>query len=171
MQNKKSLNHLAIIMDGNGRWAIDQDLPRTAGHAAGEHSLSRTIDWAIDNRLEWLTVYAFSTENWLRSEEEVDFLMFFNRDILIRRRDEFNQKGVRFRFLGDLTDEKIPDENKELMGETENLTQNNNKLNLNFAAASIRELDILLFPSPSHETVFPSIVPLLSSYVRMSEMI
>ena len=127
------LNHLAIIMDGNGRWAIDKGLDRTAGHAAGEHSLSETIDWAIKNNIQWLTVYAFSTENWFRSSEEVEYLMFFNRDILTRRRDEFNQKGVRFRFLGDLTDEKIPDENKELMGETENLTQNNTKLNLNFA--------------------------------------
>ena len=128
-----NLDHLAIIMDGNGRWALDKGLDRTAGHAAGEHSLSKTIDWAIKNKINWLTVYAFSTENWLRSDEEVEYLMFFNRDILIRRRDEFNQKGVRFRFLGDLTDEKIPDENKELMRETENLTQNNTKLNLNFA--------------------------------------
>ena len=128
-----NLDHLAIIMDGNGRWALDKGLDRTAGHAAGEHSLSITIDWAINNNIKWLTVYAFSTENWLRSDEEVEYLMFFNRDILIRRRDEFNQKGVRFRFLGDLTDEKLPDENKELMGETENLTQNNTKLNLNFA--------------------------------------
>ena len=128
-----NLDHLAIIMDGNGRWALDKGLDRTAGHAAGEHSLSKTIDWAIKNNIKWLTVYAFSTENWLRSDEEVEYLMFFNRDILIRRRDEFNQKGVRFRFLGDLTDEKIPDENKELMGETESLTKNNTKLNLNFA--------------------------------------
>ena len=128
-----NLDHLAIIMDGNGRWALDKGLERTAGHAAGEHSLSKTIDWAIKNNIKWLTVYAFSTENWLRSDEEVEYLMFFNRDLLIRRRDEFNQKGVRFRFLGDLTDEKIPDENKELMEETENLTQNNTKLNLNFA--------------------------------------
>ena len=128
-----NLDHLAIIMDGNGRWALDKGLDRTAGHAAGEHSLSKTIDWAINNNIKWLTVYAFSTENWLRSDEEVEYLMFFNRDILIRRRDEFNQKGVRFRFLGDLTDEKLPDENKELMEETENLTQNNTKLNLNFA--------------------------------------
>jgi undecaprenyl diphosphate synthase len=128
-----NLDHLAIIMDGNGRWAVDKGLDRTAGHAAGEHSLSITIDWAIKNNIKWLTVYAFSTENWLRSNEEVEYLMFFNRDILIRRRDEFNQKGVRFRFLGDLTDEKIPDENKQLMRETENLTQNNTKLNLNFA--------------------------------------
>jgi len=131
--NNNNLDHLAIIMDGNGRWAVDKGLDRTAGHAAGEHSLSKTIDWAIKNNIKWLTVYAFSTENWLRSDEEVDYLMFFNRDILVRRRDEFNQKGVRFRFLGDLTDEKIPDENKALMAETENLTQNNTKLNLNFA--------------------------------------
>ena len=131
--NNNNLNHLAIIMDGNGRWALDKGLDRTAGHAAGEHSLSKTIDWAIKNNIKWLTVYAFSTENWLRSDEEVEYLMFFNRDILIRRRDEFNQKGVRFRFLGDLTDEKIPDENKELMRETENLTQKNTELNLNFA--------------------------------------
>ena len=131
--NNNNLDHLAIIMDGNGRWALDKGLDRTAGHAAGEHSLSKTIDWAIKNNIKWLTVYAFSTENWLRSDEEVEYLMFFNRDILIRRRDEFNQKGVRFRFLGDLTDEKLPDENKELMEDTENLTQNNTKLNLNFA--------------------------------------
>ena len=128
-----NLDHLAIIMDGNGRWALDRGLDRTAGHAAGEHSLSKTIDWAIKNDIQWLTVYAFSTENWLRSDDEVKYLMFFNRDILIRRRDEFNQKGVRFRFLGDLTDEKIPDENKKLMKETENLTKKNTKLNLNFA--------------------------------------
>ena len=133
MDNDQTLRHLAIIMDGNGRWALNQDLPRTAGHAAGEDSLSLTIDWAIENRIEWLTVYAFSTENWLRSEEEVDFLMYFNRDILIRRRDEFKQKGVRFLFLGDLTDSKIPDENKNLMKETEEITKNNNPLNLVFA--------------------------------------
>ena len=112
--NSNNLDHLAIIMDGNGRWALDRGLDRSAGHAAGEHSLSKTIDWAIKNDIQWLTVYAFSTENWLRSDDEVAYLMFFNRDILLRRRDEFNQKGVRFRFLGDLTDKKIPEENKEI---------------------------------------------------------
>ena len=131
--SNNNIDHLAIIMDGNGRWALDKGLDRTAGHAAGEHSLSKTIDWAIKNNIQWLTVYAFSTENWFRSDEEVEYLMFFNRDLLTRRRDEFNQKGVRFRFLGDLTDEKIPKENKELMRKTENLTENNTELNLNFA--------------------------------------
>ena len=128
-----NLNHIAIIMDGNGRWATNQGLERTAGHAAGEFSLSRSIDWALKNNLQWLTVYAFSTENWSRSEDEVDFLMFFNRDILIRRREEFNDKGVRVHFIGDLEDNRIPDENKFLMNETEQLTKNNKKLNLVFA--------------------------------------
>ena len=128
-----NLNHIAIIMDGNGRWATNQGLERTSGHAAGEFSLSRSIDWALKNNLQWLTVYAFSTENWSRSEDEVDFLMFFNRDILIRRREEFNDKGVRFHFIGDLEDNRIPDENKFLMNETEQLTKNNKKLNLVFA--------------------------------------
>ena len=127
------LNHIAIIMDGNGRWATNQGLDRTAGHAAGEFSLSRSIDWSLDNNLEWLTVFAFSTENWSRSKEEVEFLMFFNRDILIRRRDEFNDKGVKFHFIGDLMDERIPGENKRLMSETEEITKNNSNLNLVFA--------------------------------------
>jgi undecaprenyl diphosphate synthase len=78
-------------------------------------------------------VFAFSTENWSRSKEEVDFLMFFNRDILIRRREEFNDKGVKFHFIGDLADERIPDENKRLMSETEEITKNNSNLNLVFA--------------------------------------
>ena len=128
-----NLKHIAIIMDGNGRWAEQRGLDRTAGHAAGEHALSKVIDWALDNNLKWLTVYAFSTENWSRSNEEVDYLMFFNRDLLTRRREEFNEKGVRFFFIGDLKDKMIPDENKKLMKDTESLTRGNKKLNLVFA--------------------------------------
>jgi len=130
---KVNLNHIAIIMDGNGRWAKDKGLERTEGHAAGEQSLSRTIHWALENNIKWLTVYAFSTENWMRSSDEVEFLMFFNRDLLTRRRDEFNKLGVRFHFLGDLEDNKIPNENKVLMSETEKITSSNTELNLVFA--------------------------------------
>ena len=134
MDSKKiNLNHIAIIMDGNGRWAQDKGLERTQGHAAGEQSLSRTIHWALENNIKWLTVYAFSTENWMRSSDEVEFLMFFNRDLLTRRRDEFNKLGVRFHFLGDLEDNKIPNENKVLMSETEKITSSNTELNLVFA--------------------------------------
>mgnify|MGYP001193578560 CR=1 FL=1 len=75
------LNHIAIIMDGNGRWATNQGLDRTAGHAAGEFSLSRSIDWSLNNKLEWLTVFAFSTENWSRSKEEVDFLAMHKKNV------------------------------------------------------------------------------------------
>jgi len=128
-----NLDHIAIIMDGNGRWAEKKGLERTAGHAAGEESLSKSIHWALSNNLKWLTVYAFSTENWMRSSDEVEFLMFFNRDLLKRRREEFNKLGVRFHFLGDLNDEKIPEENKFLMSETEEMTSSNTKLNLVFA--------------------------------------
>ena len=127
------IQHVAIIMDGNGRWATEKNLDRTAGHAAGEHALSKAIYWALENNLSWLTVYAFSTENWTRSSEEVDFLMFFNRDILIRRREEFHEKGVKFNFIGDLKDKRIPEENKKLMKETEIITKDNKKLNLVFA--------------------------------------
>ena len=143
------IKHIAIIMDGNGRWATKQGLDRTAGHAAGEHSLSKAIDWALKNNLEWLTVYAFSTENWKRSAEEVDFLMFFNRDILTRRREEFHEKGVRFNFIGDLRDERIPEENKKLMKETELITQYNKKLNLVFYT----NLNTFILPHLSTHTI------------------
>ena len=76
------IQHVAIIMDGNGRWATEKNLDRTAGHAAGEHALSKAIYWALENNLSWLTVYAFSTENWTRSTEEVDFLLILLNQVL-----------------------------------------------------------------------------------------
>ncbi|MGB0502040.1 MAG: undecaprenyl diphosphate synthase family protein, partial [Acidimicrobiales bacterium] len=72
-------------MDGNGRWAQSQGLPRTEGHKAGEHSLFEVVDAAIDAGVQWLTVYAFSTENWKRPKDEVRFLINFNQEILLRR--------------------------------------------------------------------------------------
>ena len=79
--------HVAIVMDGNGRWAKARGLPRTAGHAAGEAALFDVVEGAIELGIEAVTAYAFSTENWSRSPEEVRFLMGFNRDVLRRRRD------------------------------------------------------------------------------------
>ena len=92
--------HVALVMDGNGRWAQERGLPRTDGHAAGEEALMDTIWGAQDAGIRWLTVYAFSTENWKRSPEEVRFLMGFNRDVLRRRRDEMHSLGVRVRWAG-----------------------------------------------------------------------
>jgi len=87
-------------MDGNGRWAKKQGLPRTAGHEAGEAALLDVIHGAIAVGVKELSAYAFSTENWRRSPDEVKFLMGFNRDVLRRRREEMHELGVRVRWVG-----------------------------------------------------------------------
>src|SRR4051794_41902452 len=87
-------------MDGNGRWAQKRGLKRTDGHAAGEEALFDVVHGALELGIEWLTVYAFSTENWRRPVDEVRYLMNFNRRILRDRRDELNDLGVRVRFSG-----------------------------------------------------------------------
>jgi undecaprenyl diphosphate synthase len=92
--------HVALVMDGNGRWAKQRGLPRTAGHEAGEHSLFDCVEGAIELGIKALSAYAFSTENWRRSPDEVRFLMGFNRDVIRRRRDEMHALGVRIRWAG-----------------------------------------------------------------------
>ena len=124
--------HVGVIMDGNGRWANERGLERTAGHAAGEAALFDTALGALDLGLEWLTVFTFSTENWSRSAEEVQFLMLFNEDLLSRRRDELHDRGVRMLFAGDLADPRIPQSNKDHMREAMELTADNTRLNLVF---------------------------------------
>lgn len=92
--------HVAIVMDGNGRWANERGLPRTDGHARGEHALFDVIEGAIEIGIPYLSAYAFSTENWKRSPDEVRWLMGFNRDVIHRRRDQLNALGVRIRWAG-----------------------------------------------------------------------
>lgn len=92
--------HVAIVMDGNGRWAKQRGLPRTAGHERGEHALFDVVEGAIEIGVQAISAYAFSTENWSRSPEEVRFLMGFNRDVIRRRRDEMHALGVRVRWAG-----------------------------------------------------------------------
>lgn len=92
--------HVAVVMDGNGRWAKQRGLPRTAGHEAGEAALFDVVEGAIEVGVKWLSAYAFSTENWRRSPDEVRFLMGFNRDVIRRRRDEMHAMGVRVRWAG-----------------------------------------------------------------------
>jgi undecaprenyl diphosphate synthase len=92
--------HVAIVMDGNGRWANGKGLTRIEGHKAGEASLLDVVAGAIQLGIKHLSVYAFSTENWRRSPDEVRFLMGFNRDVLHRRRDQLNDWGVRVRWAG-----------------------------------------------------------------------
>jgi undecaprenyl diphosphate synthase len=92
--------HVALVMDGNGRWAKQRGLPRTAGHEAGEASLLDCVHGALELGIDWLSAYAFSTENWKRSPDEVRFLMGFNRDVIRRRRDEMHELGIRIRWVG-----------------------------------------------------------------------
>ncbi|WP_110205202.1 isoprenyl transferase [Nocardioides daejeonensis] len=92
--------HVAIVMDGNGRWAKERGLPRTAGHEQGESSLFDVVEGAIEIGVKAVSAYAFSTENWSRSPDEVRFLMGFNRDVIRRRRDEMHALGVRVRWAG-----------------------------------------------------------------------
>jgi undecaprenyl diphosphate synthase len=92
--------HVAVVMDGNGRWAKDRGLPRTEGHKAGEAALFDVVEGAIEIGVKHVSAYAFSTENWKRSPDEVRFLMGFNRDVIRRRRDEMNEMGVRLRWAG-----------------------------------------------------------------------
>jgi trans,polycis-polyprenyl diphosphate synthase len=92
--------HVALVMDGNGRWAKQRGLPRTEGHKRGEHALFDVIMGAIELGIPNLSAYAFSTENWRRSPDEVRFLMGFNRDVIRRRRDQLHEMGVRVRWAG-----------------------------------------------------------------------
>jgi len=92
--------HVAIVMDGNGRWAKERGLPRTDGHRAGEAVLFDVIEGAIEAGVRYLSVYAFSTENWRRSPDEVRFLMGYSRDVIHRRRDQLDALGVRVRWAG-----------------------------------------------------------------------
>ncbi len=126
-------SHVGLILDGNGRWANARGLPRTAGHLAGEEALFDTVEGAVEIGIKWLTAFTFSTENWSRSDDEVEFLMWFNEDLLLRRRDDLNAQGVRMRFAGDMADPRIPDRNREHMADAEEKTRENDVMNLVFA--------------------------------------
>jgi undecaprenyl diphosphate synthase len=121
---------VAIIMDGNGRWAKERNLPRTEGHKAGEGALFDVIMGAIELGVTNLSAFAFSTENWRRSPDEVRFLMGFNRDVIRRRRDQLSSMGVRIRWAG-----RRPKLWRSVIAElevAEEMTRDNNVLTLQF---------------------------------------
>jgi undecaprenyl diphosphate synthase len=124
--------HVAIVMDGNGRWAQQRGLPRTEGHGAGEEALWDTVKGADEVGVRWLTVYAFSTENWKRPQPEVLYLMNFNRDLLRRRRDELNGMNVRIRWTG-RRDWRMPRSVLKEMRISEQLTRDNTGMTLTIA--------------------------------------
>jgi undecaprenyl diphosphate synthase len=97
---RRTPRHVAIIMDGNGRWAERRGLERTKGHEAGERALFDVVEGALEASIGYLSVYAFSTENWARPRDEVSFLLGFNRALLRQRRDDLDVRGVRIRRIG-----------------------------------------------------------------------
>jgi undecaprenyl diphosphate synthase len=119
-------------MDGNGRWANARGLPRTEGHAAGEEALLDVVNGALEIGVRWITLYAFSTENWRRPADEVRYLMGFNESLLMRRRDELNEKGVRIRFAG-RRDWRVPRRVLKRMDESIELTKGNDRMTMTMA--------------------------------------
>jgi undecaprenyl diphosphate synthase len=132
IDKKRIPRHVACVMDGNGRWATKRGLPRTEGHAAGEEALFDTVEGALDLGLDWLTVYAFSTENWKRPVDEVRYLMGFNERILTDRRDELHGRDVRITFAG-RRDWRVPKRLLKRMDEAVELTKHNKTMTLTIA--------------------------------------
>ena len=124
--------HVAVIMDGNGRWAQGKGLIRTAGHKAGVKTLKNVLKTAIDLRIEALTVYAFSTENWKRPRPEVEFLMKLFSEYLLKELEEMNDYNVRIRFIGRM--EGMPEGLQRQMREAEALMKDNTGIRFNVAA-------------------------------------
>ena len=124
--------HVAMVMDGNGRWARQRGLARTDGHAAGEEALFDAVEGALELGLQWMTVYAFSTENWKRPPDEVRYLMRYNESLLLRRRDELHERDVRIRFLG-RRDWRVPRRLIRRMDEALELTAGNRTMTLTIA--------------------------------------
>jgi undecaprenyl diphosphate synthase len=123
--------HVAIIMDGNGRWAIARGLPRLAGHRAGTENLRRIITASVEFGVRYLTIYAFSTENWGRPREEVEGLMRILEDVIDKELAELNKEGVQLRHIGRL--ERLDPKLQEKVLDAIELTKNNSKLILNVA--------------------------------------
>jgi undecaprenyl diphosphate synthase len=123
--------HVAIIMDGNGRWATSRGLPRLAGHRAGTENLRRIIRACVEFGVKYLTIYAFSTENWGRPQDEVEGLLNIVEDVIGRELNELHREGVLLRHLGHL--DRLPVTLQENILEAVEMTKNNTRLTLNIA--------------------------------------
>ena len=128
---EKIPRHVAIIMDGNGRWAVSRGLPRLAGHKAGTENLRRVIRASVEFGIKYLTIYAFSTENWGRPPEEVKGLMYILEDVIDRELNELNKEGVQLRHIGRL--ERLAPSLQEKVLDAIEVTKNNDRLIMNIA--------------------------------------
>ena len=124
--------HVAVIMDGNGRWAEQRNLPRTEGHLKGEEALFECVEGALELGVSWLTVFGFSTENWSRPKNEVQFLINFNRETIRKRRDQLHERNVKIEFIG-REDWRMPKGLLRDMNEARDLTTKNNAMTFTVA--------------------------------------
>lgn len=129
--NNTNLQHIAIIMDGNRRWAKEKNLPTALGHKKGVEALKTTLRACNDFGVKYLTVYAFSTENWNRKKEEVDFLMNLVAVTLTNELSEMHKENVQIHFIGDLT--RLSDKLQKILQNAVETTKNNTGVNLQIA--------------------------------------
>ena len=124
------VNHVAIIMDGNGRWGLKQKKSRNAGHKAGLKSVERIIKKSIEYNIKFLTLFAFSTENWKRPKKEIDYLFNLLESFLISRIDEFDKQDIKFKVIGK---KKFSKKLNLLLNSAEKKTSKNSKIQINLA--------------------------------------
>ncbi len=124
------LNHVAIIMDGNGRWGLKNKKSRNAGHKAGLKSVEKIIKETIKNKIKYLTLFAFSTENWKRPKKEINFLFNLLESFLISRIDELNKQNIKLKIIGVKNFSK---KLNKILNNSEKKTYKNKKLQINLA--------------------------------------
>ena len=129
IDKQKIPEHVAIIMDGNGRWATERGLPRSFGHNKGVTVLKEIINVSKNLGCKFLTVYAFSTENWTRPSKEIDFLINLFEKVMKKEIDNIHRESIRIKFIGDLS--PFPKSLKSILDSSEALTRNNNNFTLN----------------------------------------
>jgi len=127
----KKINHISIIMDGNGRWAAEKGLVRSLGHRAGIKSVQTIIDAALVRQIDTLTLFAFSSENWNRPNDEITILMSLFNESITKYMHELNKNNIKVEFVGDI--ERFNSTLREKIHKLISLTKNNTGLNLNFA--------------------------------------
>jgi len=125
------IKHVAIIMDGNGRWGIKNKKSRNVGHEAGLLTAEKIIKVSIKNKIKYLTLYAFSTENWKRPKKEVKFLFNLLQVYLLKKTSDLNKKGIKFKVIGNK--KNLPKKLLKIINKSQNITKENKLLQLNLA--------------------------------------
>jgi undecaprenyl diphosphate synthase len=155
-------------MDGNGRWAESRDLDRTKGHEQGERALFDVVEGALEAGIRYLSVYAFSTENWGRPQQEVDFLLGFNRKLLRQRREELHERKVRIRRIG--RTDPVPQDVLDEFAAAEALTAGNDRLDLLvcFNYGGRAEIEDAAAKGPIADNLYAPDVPDVDLLIRTS---